>query len=836
MIEAYVALALLSLGYILNENKEVLTKNERKISGNEIPSQKSIHESNFSDITKKDEQKRAETYYKAAKQNIEKPHSNMSSITSRNKSEICPNKVQNNKINNTNDRIPPVISKNYRQEQSQKVKSKLADVEFNPQDFVHSNMIPMRTLRSDTHVDDPTLSKSKLETFTGISDLYKPKKETTAFFEPQKENIYGTPNKTDFLKSRIPTPSVHNNVLPFKQTKVGPGLGLGYNNKSQDPKAQHLKVEEIMKPKTTDELRTSNNPKITYEGRIIPGQKGSVPGKLGKVFKNRPDKVYNNTPDRYFRTTGAFFKPTLNPKYNAKNTNRQNTSQDYFGPGYDSSRQEIIDGLYTTENKQQLDSFNVGPASATERGKSNRNDYGKQSIQVYNNQRDTTTTKTYQGNLTSLVKAAIAPIQDTLKFTKKENFIENSRPYGQLNPQIPSKLPVKDPNDIARTTVKETTLNETPLMNLKANTRNTVYDPNNVARTTIKETTLSENQPMNFKGPTKLYVYDPNNVARTTIKETTLNETPRLNFKGPIKCYVHDPNDIAKTTIKETTLSETQAMNLKGNQKCYVYNPNDIARTTIKETTLSEAIAANVKGKLAGVLYIPDDKSRMTLRETLDSIDNTLNLSSYKKGYVHDPNDIAKTTTKETTLNGDYVGNVDGFVQNVGEFRNKDKLKDTHKQYLSDHEYTGQVALNLADGYKIAPNNLKDTVRQYNPDNDYLAPGKDQQNQTQMSYDNMYNACITDSKEVILHNREPTNEGVKIAAGKDKYGNVTHKKKEIDDQTQYHFNHKDLPKDYERINPDSLTKKPNKCEIDDDRIDLTSIEILKKNPFFKSIV
>ena len=47
----------------------------------------------------------------------------------------------------------------------------------------------------------------------------------------------------------------------------------------------------------------------------------------------------------------------------------------------------------------------------------------------------------------------------------------------------------------------------------------TVYDPNDVAKTTIKETNIHNEREGNMSGPKKLMVYDPNDVARTTIKE-----------------------------------------------------------------------------------------------------------------------------------------------------------------------------------------------------------------------------------------------------------------------------------------------------------------------------
>ena len=69
----------------------------------------------------------------------------------------------------------------------------------------------------------------------------------------------------------------------------------------------------------------------------------------------------------------------------------------------------------------------------------------------------------------------------------------------------------------------------------------TVYDPNDVARTTIKETTV-DNDWIGMAAPAeaqpKLTVYDPNDVARTTIRETTEDS----DYLGVIA-----PADVAQT-------------------------------------------------------------------------------------------------------------------------------------------------------------------------------------------------------------------------------------------------------------------------------------------------
>ena len=47
-------------------------------------------------------------------------------------------------------------------------------------------------------------------------------------------------------------------------------------------------------------------------------------------------------------------------------------------------------------------------------------------------------------------------------------------------------------------------------------TKSVAYDLNDVARTTIKETVIDNNRTGQLSGPEKLMTYDPNDIARKT--------------------------------------------------------------------------------------------------------------------------------------------------------------------------------------------------------------------------------------------------------------------------------------------------------------------------------
>lgn len=743
MIEVYAILTLLGLGYYLNQNKSPASINPvQQINVNELPSQRTPYESNYVDTARKIEQAKANKMY------------------------------QKSVVNNASD-IPKVIPQIYK---PPIVKSKLTGQDIPVQDFVHNNMVPFfgSTIRQNL---DPKANMSKLENFTGTMDdsLYIPKREQEPLFKASKDHCYinGAPSQTDRLISHISVPVVQNNVLPFKQIKVGPGLNQGYGSKPTGG-YQQMDVQDIVRPKTIDELRIGSNPKLTYKARMLDGQKGALRGKVGKLEKNRVETYFENGPNRYFTTTGAVIKAQQHPKYEARDTSRQETTTEYTGVAYHSQRQTHRSDV-RDPHRTQLEGFSLANPSLQSQGKGSKTDYGKSSIQVYANERDITSCRTYQGNLTSVVKAIIAPLEDVFKVTKKEFMVDNARPYGQMQIQIPSKAPVLDPND----------------------------------------------------------------TMRTTIKETLIHDAEMLNLRGPVKMTVHDDNDVARTTIKETTIAEAEKLNLKGHTMGIVKDPNDVARTTNKETMIHDAILTNVKGdRIGGIVYDPDlIKAKTTGRETLDDMDTSLGMSVAKKMVTaRDPDLNARTTTKETTLTGDYVGAIDKTDRQVGAYIGEEyDMKATHKQTLSDREYTGHINIADADGYKVAPTDIKATIKETMVDIEYYGQAADQNTHMTKSYEDMYNATINELKESTLVNREPTKENVKSALGSDAM-NVEVRKVTCDEPAERAFQNRDrITNTYQQIDIDTLTRGRTVYESQD-RLDMDMIEALKDNPFVKNLV
>jgi hypothetical protein len=305
-----------------------------------------------------------------------------------------------------------------------------------------------------------------------------------------------------------------------------------------------------------DELRIGSNSKETYEGRILTGMGTAQRGQVGIVNKNKVVTFYENNPDRYFTTTGAQIKDTERPEYDAKDTNRQSTTGEYkgdvFAAGF--SKAQPVEGAIKQTTRQQLEDFGFRNVDGDEYGKGDEYDFGKGNILCKENERDLTTEKTYEGNLISLVKSIIAPLEDIFRNTRKEYTIQNERPYGQLQATFPPKITIKDPNDVARTTIKETNIHDAVESgNIKGPTRIIIYDPEDVARTTIRDTSKQMDTDLNIRGGTYKGTIGLDDKVRTTIAETLIDGERYGNIESlenVVGAYQTTEYD-AKTTQKE---------------------------------------------------------------------------------------------------------------------------------------------------------------------------------------------------------------------------------------------------------------------------------------------
>jgi hypothetical protein len=380
-----------------------------------------------------------------------------------------------------------------------------------PQEFTHNNMQPFYRGSLKQSID-PFATSAYLENATGRGERFKHKQEVNCFFEPTPfmGNVCGMKDNTDFYLSHIQAPKQRNNDFPIEQVRVGKGLGQGFNA-TPEGGFQQSRTLEYARPRTVDELRPLSRPKSTYETPTQGPQGSKVQnrGLMGDFSKNRPDTYYEQSKDQWLVTTGANTKPSEIPEFVVKPTARVDGHVEYMGAS----------------------------KAAGQPGKGSEDDYGRSGVIVYSNAREETEQRTVLTNVAAIVKTVVAPFMDILKRSQKEYTVDAARTYGNMSAQIPEKPTLYDPvNHIMKTTIKETTIHDTTILNPRGQVDKGWAPTDDEARKTVRQTVENVDTVRNVGAHTyKTVVINPESIAKKTVRETTEDNNHLIgNVGGPV--------------------------------------------------------------------------------------------------------------------------------------------------------------------------------------------------------------------------------------------------------------------------------------------------------------
>ena len=331
-------------------------------------------------------------------------------------------------------------------------------------DFKHNNMAPFFGSRIRGSTQDPNTSESVLDHMIGSGSQQIRKQEQSPLFAPQKDIRYanGAPNQTDFYQSRVMPGSKMSNVKLWDEQRVGPALDAGYGTAGELGFNSGMAAREKWVDRNVDQLRVATNPKMTFgldnhQGPATyfinaPATKETQ----GKVEKYLPDTYFINTPDRWLTTTGLEKGQTARAIQIDRDVNRSTTSMEYYGadsnPG---GTQMYTPSEHELPKRPQLEAHPVLNPNAKGCGAASAADYGRDGYKSLPNNRATMRAPEL-GGVQGFMKAAIAPILDILRPSRKENVIGNPNPSGNVQMTV-NAPPVFNPADRTPTTIRETT-------------------------------------------------------------------------------------------------------------------------------------------------------------------------------------------------------------------------------------------------------------------------------------------------------------------------------------------------------------------------------------------
>ena len=330
------------------------------------------------------------------------------------------------------------IADNYNTPETQKFMG-LDGKYINVDNVTHNNMTPYYSHKVGAVDVNNSINENVLDSYTGSGSQQYEKKESAPLFKPENnmQNVYGNQNVNDFLQSRVNPSLTMNNVKPWQEERVAPGLNMGYNSTGSDLGFNNgLDARDTWKPKTVDDLRVETNKKQSYslDGHMGPAMEPiQNRGVMGKMIKKQPDTFYVNSPDRYFTTTGAIKETTHRSEHLLPDENRESTAVSYYGVKGGGDIQSSYSNINIEESKKialpakpfiNLTAEGQDPASGY--------GYGKNSYYVSNNNRTTTNTGVIGNAYGNLYANIVEPIVRNVRHTRKTNAIGNLRESGNV--------------------------------------------------------------------------------------------------------------------------------------------------------------------------------------------------------------------------------------------------------------------------------------------------------------------------------------------------------------------------------------------------------------------
>lgn len=400
---------------------------------------------------------------------------------------------------------------------SEYVISPLSGQKIPSNEFKHNNMQPFFGGRIKQNIA-PQANTQLLDIYNGNGSTQIKKREVENMFETSRApygNPFGMEDNTEFFQSRVTSqaPVARNGERPFEPTRVGAGIGekFGFTGKGG---FQQLEINEIMRPKDTNNLRVLSNPKETYDTPLVPGAHfigaSSDVKDAGEVRKYKPDAFYiDETGERYFVTTGDVIKETVRSVQVLPHTSRPETSVEYEGIAASQDFSEsYVTGSYRMPMNQQYGGAGYRNADMTsyytKDMDASKADYGKTSIEIRPNERNETSERVMALNPAPADNGLVAA-----------HFTDDARPTRRGE------------------TTGNIRMTGTPINYAERAPAITVWDPKDIARTTVKESTIYLDRPgvaASGSAPNRLKVYDPDDIARPTQKSQLSNN---LSWTGP---------------------------------------------------------------------------------------------------------------------------------------------------------------------------------------------------------------------------------------------------------------------------------------------------------------
>ena len=428
-------------------------------------------------------------------------------------------------------------------------------------ELTHNNMVPYfktkgnygNSIDDEKHLDK--IFNRKLELFTGSANNldYKPKTERRPLFAPVPglNNVYGAPVKTDFYEGRYIPSKERRNEKPFQDIKVSPGLNLGYNQNGIH--GFHDPYRAL--PKNVNELRTANNPKLTYNNPL-----GGI---KKKDFKNK--NIYSLQPTQVLPYNKQIenFKDINNNNNNIMEEYETSGIGGFYAPGGGS---RPVDPVVVKRHPDKFKDYNYDrhiPVSTDWHKNAN---YGKYDIYNLSSMNRGLNDHTHPGTTSLLTNGQI--IDGKHEITHKEQYKHD----GPTN--IFSKIANYVINYLNYTpdATNRNTYNINDKGNVKGYNESYIINYNNATPDATNRNTYNINDKGNIKGYNESYTINYNNATPDPTNRNMYNVNDKGNIKGYNEGYTINYLNATPNPTNRNMYNVNDKGNVKGYNESYIIN------------------------------------------------------------------------------------------------------------------------------------------------------------------------------------------------------------------------------------------------------------------------
>ena len=460
---------------------------------------------------------------------------------------------------------------------------------------------------------------------------------------------------TDKMKTRMILEKELRNEKPFNSEMIGIN-GYGYNT--------NIRII----PKTVDNLRTINNPKLTYNLPIIYGNKTLQPN-YNLEINNNKNKIIINDTINYSVPSNNVNKKKMDENITIDINNRELFKTELFGGIESDIKKYNINNNGSVEESNKI-SYNIEPTNIISL-------IGKQ--QIYDKQQLKKTLKELINNTSTLDNALMNMLLNTCNRIGVENTKKNQKEtlhnitnYNISN--IHKNLKINKIDDI-KNTLRGILDNLDNNNNFSSVQKIHYKDLETEIKTTLKEV-LEENKNININVDSKQSIKINNiNDLKLTLRQI-LNKINIINYKGN-DIYIPIINDI-KLTLRNVLDNIYNNNNLRSNKQDVKINNFNNIKDTLRQN-INNIDVINFKGNENTYVNISDE-IKSTLRELNNKLD-IINFKGQDKSYVNILDEI-KTTLKELALDFK-VGNIYNNKSNVNYSELKNILLNCDKEQIA---------------------------------------------------------------------------------------------------------------------------------------------------------